>query len=182
MHSRSAEYHISSSVGSYAQISVRQRADLFLPDLLIPSDLLFLQIHLHTVSLLSSHLCRLLTEQTEGRTYVLPVHRPHQMQVQCEPHRYHRSVLRNQRMLHSSLFCAVSHKYLQRSQITAHTLCTQGLFLCMFQVLRMLLCQPLHRQVCQEQCRTVPLPYNKYIRQQLLLSHKSLPGLHRVPR
>ena len=64
----------------------------------------------------------------------------------------------------------------------AHILYTQGLFLCMSQVRRMLLCLSLHLPVCQEQCRTVPLPYNKYIHQQLLLSHKSLPGLHKELR
>ena len=66
----------------------------------------------------------------------------------------------------------------------AHTLCTLNRFLYKSLILRMPLFPLVHpcQAVCQVPCQAVPLPYNRYIRQPLLLCSKSLPGSHRVRR
>jgi len=61
---------------------------LFLPDLLIPWDLLFLQRHLHMPYLLTFRPCRLPAVQKEDRTFFPPGHRLHRKPEQYGQCRY----------------------------------------------------------------------------------------------
>ena len=130
--------------------------------------------------LLSFHLFRLQTVQTEGRIFFLPGRRLHQMQVQCVRYLYHQTWLRRNHRLQSDLFCAVLLLLPLRMQIKVHTLCILNLYLYSFLKFRKLLLLHFLRNLIL--FPEALLPYSKYSRQQLLLLHRFLQGLHKVLR
>ena len=179
MRSRSAGYHISSSVDIHARTSVHQTEVPLHPDLLTLLGLPSLQTVRQTESLRSFRLFRLQTVQMAGHTCGRLWSRLHQMQVQYELHRYHRSVLHRYRRSQNVLSYVVCQPHLLHTGIMVRIPYIPDRFLCKFPALHKLV--SLRFPVFQGWNPAEPLPYNKYIRLLLLLSHKFHPDSHKVP-
>ena len=180
MHSRSAEYHISSRKDNHARTSVHRTACPLRPDPLIPEDLHPLQIYRHKESLRSGHPCRLRTVRKAVHSCVRYGCRLHRKQERYERYRYHRSWLHNHRRSRNVPFSSASQRHLPHTCTEAHTPCTPDPYQHKSPVLRKLLYLLLPG--CPVPCLPMPLQYNRYNRQQPSPSGRSPPDSRTVQR
>ena len=162
MHSRSVEYHISSSEDSYARTSVHHKEVLLHPDPLILPDQLSSQTDRRTVWILPYHPSHLQAVRMEDHIFFLHSHHLHQMLVRCERLLYHLSELHIHHIQHRMLSCAVLQPRLLHTDTTAHTLFLPDQFPCKSQGFHKHLCLLL--QVFQELYQAVRKPYNIHVR------------------